>query len=164
MKDPVGCFRQQLLDTWLPKLQDEDFNATEWFQHAEALGVITCKMYTPEQLWALDQRDALLWKEGCHFNNVLGSIKLPLDPQRAFSGPGEGPVMFVRCPDRRDAVVVVNGNHRTGAVFREEYNPERHPLYVLEFANPECFEKFAGTPLSEYFYIGIDVREGPRRR
>lgn len=163
VKDPVGCFRKQVLDTWVPKWNEDNFNATDWFKHAESVGAITCKMYTPEQLWALENRDGLLWKEECHYSNVLRSIKLPLDPARSFSGRAEGPVVFVRCPERENAVIVVNGNHRAGAIMREEYNPHGHPLYALEFANVECFEKFAGMELSDKLYMGLEIRQGPRK-
>jgi hypothetical protein len=163
LTDPVERFRDRVVATWLPKCHDDGFNAADWFKHAESLGAVRCKMYTPEQLRALDEMDALLWKEAYHFTDVLRAIKLPMDPSRTFSGRGEGPVIFVREPDRNNAVIVVNGNHRAGAVMREEYNPDGHPLYVLEFASPECYEKFAGVPLSAKLYIGIDVCEGRRR-
>lgn len=160
---PLESFRHQALTTWVPKCNEIDFDAVEWFKHAESCGAIKCKMYTPEELRALDNMDRLLWKEKCHYSENLKRIKMPLNPDHSFAGRYEGPVLFVRDLERENSVIIVNGNHRTGAVMREEYNPAGHPLYVLEFVSIDVYEKLSGSSLSSKLYIGIEVEMGGRR-
>lgn len=157
-------FRDQVLTTWVPKLNELDLDAVAYFKEAESCGDIKCKMYTPEQLRALDNMDRLLWKEECHYSEVLNKIKMPLDPNHSFAEQFEGPVLFIRCPERNDGVIIVNGNHRTGAVMLEKYNPDGHPLYVLEFASIEAYKKLTESTPSEKLYISIKEETGGRRK
>lgn len=159
----LGLFREQVLTTWVPKCVEHKLDAVAIFKKAESSGAIKCKMYTPKQLLNLDNMDRLLWKEEYHYSDVLKKIKMPLDPDRSFSRLYEGPVLFIRCPERNNGIIIVNGNHRTGAVMLREYNPERHPLYVLEFASIEVYKKLTGITLSDILYIGIEEKSGGRR-
>ena len=160
----LGLFRDQVLTTWIPKCNEPHLDAVAYFKEAESCGDIKCKMYTPEQLRALDNMDRLLWKEEYHYSEVLKKIKMPLDPDRSFAEPCEGPVLFIRCPERNNGIIIVNGNHRTGAVMLKEYNPAGHPLYVLEFASIEAYKKLTESTPSEKLYIGIEVKSGGRRK
>ena len=160
----LGLFREQVLTTWVPKCTEHNLDAVAFFKEAESSGAIKCKMYTPKQLLSLDNVERLLWKEEYHYSEVLKKIKMPLDPDRSFAEPCEGPVLFIRCPERNDGVIIVNGNHRTGAVMLEKYNPDGHPLYVLEFASIEAYKKLTESTPSEKLYISIKEETGGRRK
>lgn len=159
----LGLFRDQVRTTWIPKCNELGFDAVAFFKEAESCGAIKCKMYTPKQLLHLDNVDRLLWKEEYHYSDVLKKIKMPLDPDHSFAEPCEGPVLFIRCPERNNGIIIVNGNHRTGAVMLKEYNPDSHPLYVLEFASIEVYKKLTGITPSDILYIGIEEKSGGRR-
>ena len=162
---PVDALREQIIDTWLPKFNEPDlnFNAVEWYKDMEKRGLVTCKEYSPGELRSLEHMDRLLWKEVAHFEDVLNSIQLPLDPNRSFGDAGESPVIFIR-DDKRNARVVMNGNHRTGKILREEHNPEEYSLYVIEFSSLALFNKLANHDLDwGHVYLGIDVEQGGRR-
>lgn len=162
--NPLDQFRDRIIKTLLPKWNEPNIDAVELFRHAELTGDVSCKTYSAAELQLLDNQDRLLWKEKALYTAVLDSIRLPFDTKHDFDGFGDGPVIFVRDPVRRNAVIIVNGNHRTGAVMREEYNPKGHPLYVLEFSAPEIFEKLTGCPLSSTLYLNPDVEPGRRPR
>jgi hypothetical protein len=162
---PVDALREQIIDTWLPKFNEPDlnFNAVEWYQDMEKRGLVTCKEYSPGELRSLEHMDRLLWKERAHFEDVLNSIQLPLDPNRSFGDAGESPVIFIR-DDKRNARVVMNGNQRTGKIMYKEHNPEEYSLYVIEFSSLALFNKLANHDLDwGYVYLGIDVVPGGRR-
>jgi hypothetical protein len=161
----LSMLRDQVYDTWIPKCDEEiaGLSPAEWFASAEIDGDICFKAYSPAALRALQDMDRLYWKEECLYEDVLKGISMPLDPARSFAGRAEGPIILVRCPER-DVVMVVNGNHRVGAVMREEFNPTNSPLFVVEFANPRVYEQFTGAPLTRTSYLAIDVREGGRPR
>ncbi len=159
----LGLFREPVLTTWVPKCTEHNLDAVAFFKKAEYSGAIKCKMYTPKQLLSLDNVERLLWKEEYHYSEVLKKIKMPLDPDPSFAKPCEGPVLFIRCPKRNNGIIIVNGNHRTGAVMLKEYNPDSHPLYVLEFASIEVYKELTGITLSDIFYINIEEKSGGRR-
>ena len=129
----------------------------------ESRGFVTCKEYSAGRLRALEHMDRLNWKEAAHYENVLHRISLPLDPSRSFEKSGEGPIIFVR-DDKRDALVVMNGNHRTGKILKEEHNPDDYPAYVIEFNSIALFDKLAGYDLGwGTVYMNIEVEQGDRR-
>lgn len=161
---PEEQFRKQVYETWIPKW-DEEIDGVpprDWFANAEHDGAVELKKYNPAELRQLRDTDKILWKEECHFEQVLAKIRTPIDPARSFAGRGEGPVIFVR-DEERGLVIVVNGNHRTGAVMMEKYNPSDSPLYVVEFSSVEAFEKFCGVRPSDRGYMNIQVEQGGRR-
>lgn len=162
---PVDALREQNIDTWLPKFNEPElnFNAVEWYEDMKKRGLVICKENSPGELRSLEHMDRLRWKEAAHFEDVLNSIQLPLDPNRSFKDTGESPVIFVR-DDKRNARVVMNGNHRTGKILRKEHNPEDFPLYVIEFSSPALFNKLANYELDwGRVYLSIDVEQGGRR-
>ncbi len=161
--DPLDVLRNQIIETWLPKFNEPDFDAVGWFKDMESRGFVTCKEYSAGRLRALEHMDRLNWKEAAHYENVLHRISLPLDPSRSFEKSGEGPIIFVR-DDKRDALVVMNGNHRTGKILREEHNPDDYPAYVIEFNSIALFDKLAGFDLGwGTVYMNIEVEQGDRR-
>jgi hypothetical protein len=151
-------------ESWLPKCGEsaDGVSWKSWFQNAEHDGAVQLKQYTPSELRELRDSDKIHWKEECHYEQVLRKIQMPIDPARSFSGRGEGPVLFVKDVDR-GVVIVVNGNHRAGAVMLEEHNPTNSPLYVVEFSSIEAYEKFAETPLTKRSYLNIQVEPGSRK-
>jgi len=161
----LELLREQVYHTWLPKWDEtiDGLPAQEWFAKAESEGNVCFRVYTPQELRGLQDHDRLYWKEECHYADALKSITLPRDPGRSFKGMGEGPLVFVRHQER-EAVIVVNGNHRTGAVMSQELNPMGSPLFAVVFSSAEVYEKFAGMPLSPRSYLAIPVVEGDRPR
>jgi hypothetical protein len=161
--EPIEEFRKQVYETWLPKWDEtiDGVSSTIWFENAEQDGAVQLKEYTPAELRTLRELDQIHWKEEYHYEQVLKNIQLPFDPARPFSRRGEGPVIFVK---NQDVVIVVNGNHRAGAVMLEEYNRTHSPLYVVEFSSIDAYEKFADCPLTSRSYLDISVEPGGRRR
>jgi hypothetical protein len=163
--EPLNIFREQVISTWLPKLNDPDHDAAEIFLEAEAEKLVKFTTYTPAQLHALDKLDRLAWKEAFHYEDVLSQISFPVDVDRTFHGRGEGPILFVREASAAcERVVVVNGNHRTGAAMREDLNPGGHSIYVVEFADSDVYAKIMDCRLSLPSYIDIDTLPGGRPR
>lgn len=162
---PVDALRAQIIDSWLPKFNEPElnFNAVEWYEDMEKRGLVICKEYSPGELRSLEHMDRLRWKEAAHFEDVLNSIQLPLDPNHSFNDPRESPVIFIR-DERGDARVVMNGNQRTGKIMYKEHNPEEYSLYVIEFSSLALFNKLANHDLDwGYVYLGIEVVPGGRR-
>jgi hypothetical protein len=162
--DPLARFREQVINTWLPKLSDADLNSAEIFLEAESEARVKFATYTPEQLHALNNSDRLFWKEAYHYEEALAQISFPVDVERSFDGWGEGPVLFI-CNNGRDGgISVVNGNHRAGAAMRSDINPDSHPLFVVEFADADVYEKIMGVSPSKTSYVAIDTLPGRRPR
>lgn len=164
MADPLERFREQVYRTWLPKLGalEDGVGYADWFHGAEIDGAVALKQYTAHEIRDLRDTDRIHWKESAYSAQVLQKISMPIDPSHSFGGKGQGPVIFVR-DEESGVVIVVNGNHRAGAVMMERYNPKDSPLYVVEFSSVEAYEKFAGTSLSSERYLDIEVEQGPRR-
>jgi hypothetical protein len=162
--DPLGRFREQVVNTWLPKLSDEELNSTEIFLEAESEGRVKFATYTPEQLHALNNSDRLLWKEEYHYEEALAQISFPVDVERSFHGKGEGPVLFISNAGRNAGILVVNGNHRAGPAMRSDINPNNHPLFVVEFADEDIYVKIMGVTPSKTSYLAIDTLPGRRPR
>jgi|GEM_PF-4476450 len=153
-----------IIETWLYKIDDDDPRCpVEQYRAMRAAGEVSCKEYSAEELRTLNTYDLLRWTEAAHYKAILAGITLPLDPSRDLSTPGSGPVIFVRLAAPVGAVLVLNGNHRTGAVVREEYNPYDHPLQVLEFSSTDAWEKMIGISISGNQYVDIQVEPGRRR-
>jgi hypothetical protein len=162
--DLLGRFREQVINTWLPKLSDEDLNSAEIFLEAESEGRVRFATYTPEQLHALNNSDRLFWKEAYHYEEALAQISFPVDVERSFDGWGEGPVLFICNASRNEGILVVNGNHRPGAAMRSDINPDNHPLFVVEFADSDVYVKIMGVSPSKTSYVAIDTLPGRRPR
>lgn len=147
----LALFEHQVCQQWMKNLDlDEGATYTSTFQAMRSSGTAYLTGYSWDTLNEMEQGGMLRWGEAKIQEDKIRNMKLPLDPGFDLSAPGSGPPIFVRQPDNRGTIAIMNGNHRTAKLLIEG-EATRETLYVLELASPEAsFELFGVVPSARY--------------
>lgn len=147
----LALFEHQVCHQWVKNFEpDEGAAFTSTFQAMRSTGTAYLTGYSWDTLNEMKQRGMLRWGEAKIQEHKIRNMKLPLDPGFDLSAPQSGPPIFVRQPDDRGKIAILNGNHRTAKLLIEG-EATRETLYVLELASPEAsFELLGVVPSARY--------------